>query len=205
MSDGKVHSQIGASSYYRWRECPGSVRLCKDVPNISSVYAEEGTKAHELAASVLEMGEWPKTFDEEMGEAVQVYVQAVIDDVESISFPRVYIEHKFDLSAIHPGLYGTADCVIYDEVKKHLIVYDYKHGAGIPVDVANNDQLMYYGLGALLSLGIACEKVTLKIAQPRCYHKDGPVREWSFLPIEILDYAADLKENAMKIRNKQRS
>ena len=60
--NGKAHSKIGASSMYRWSKCPGSVRLCEGIKSVSSVYADEGTRAHELAASLLgaQSGHWPR-------------------------------------------------------------------------------------------------------------------------------------------------
>jgi hypothetical protein len=71
------HSRIGASSMHRWATCPGSVRLSKDMPNISSSYAEEGTRAHELAELILTGKDVPGDVDPEMLEAVMVYVDAI--------------------------------------------------------------------------------------------------------------------------------
>jgi hypothetical protein len=196
-----AHSAIGASSMYRWSVCPGSVRMSAGIPNQSSAYAEEGTAAHEAAAHYLNRGEFPPGVDAETAEAVMVYVNTIFEDERSAygksSYERL-VEHGFDLAKIYPGAFGTADCVIYYPALKLLRVYDYKHGAGIPVEVAGNSQLKYYGLGALVSLGYLVNTVELIIVQPRCYHADGPVRRWQLSALELLDFAADLVDFAKR-------
>jgi hypothetical protein len=191
-----VHSPIGASSMYRWSKCPGSVRLSRGIESVSSKYAEEGTQAHEVAAYLLQHNAKPgfEVFPEMM-EAVIVYVNAVNTD-RARGSNDMWVEHRFDLSKVYKGLYGTADCVVYYVEEKLLQVWDYKHGAGIAVDVVDNSQLKYYGLGALLSLGIPCKEVELVIVQPRCPHPDGSVRRHRFKAVDLIDFAADLQEFA---------
>jgi hypothetical protein len=72
-----AHSPLGASSMERWQNCPGSIRLSRGIPNTESVYAQEGTKAHELAERILTTGEIPPDTDPEMLEAVLVYVNYI--------------------------------------------------------------------------------------------------------------------------------
>jgi len=184
-----AHSKIGASSMYRWSKCPGSVRLSKDIPSISSPYAEEGTKAHELAASLLENKKPNFEPSDEMLEAVQVYV----DFVKKLAKGNeLWIEHKFNLSKLYDGLFGTADAVVYNKKEKTLYVVDYKHGMGVPVEVENNSQLMYYALGALMSFSLPCETVEITVVQPRCPHPDGPIRKQVIAAFDLLDFSADL-------------
>lgn len=195
-----THSKIGASSHYRWSVCPGSVKLSEGIPNRSSKYAEEGTEAHEVGAYYLLNNKWPEKADEEILDAVQVYTSTVLQDISLSKDPdaKMSVEVKFDLSAVYPGLFGTADCVVYFPKTKLLRVYDYKHGAGIAVEVEGNTQLMYYGLGALLHDKDPCVKVELVIVQPRCPHLKGPVRRHALDPITLIDFAADLIEAVKK-------
>lgn len=201
-----LHSRIGASSMHRWSECPGSVRLCGDVPNTSSVYAIEGQLAHEHAAHRLEKGVWREDISDEMREAVEVYIETLKAecDADTVNFTEcdadtvTFTEHKFDLSAVYPGLFGTCDRIHYYPATKLLRVYDYKHGAGVPVEVDGNVQLMYYGLGALLSTNFPCEEVELVIVQPRCFHIKGPVRRWKMPALEMMEFAASLADYAAK-------
>ncbi len=194
------HSRIGASSYKRWKNCPGSVNLSVGIPQSSSSYADEGTKAHEAASYYLEKQMWPEWAETEMIEAVEVYTNAVLADKAQCDWTKhgnlFLVEHGFDLSQIHRDAWGTSDCVIYNVKQKLLIVYDYKHGAGISVDVNDNEQLIYYALGALLSTGVPCEDIHIKIVQPRCPHPDGAVRVHKFKSVDIIDFAADLERDA---------
>jgi hypothetical protein len=197
-----AHSTLGASTAERWTSCPASVRLSKGIESKSSAYAEEGTRAHEVAAIRLNTGGWVTNLDPEMREAVQIYV-GYIEDLRANADlmgakHELFVEQRLDLSSVHPLMFGTADAVFYLPDEKHLHVIDYKHGAGIPVDVKENLQLQYYGLGAMLMLNRPVEKVTLTIVQPRCNHADGPVRSWDLHAFLMLDLAANLREYARK-------
>ncbi len=198
--------------------CPGSINLIARLTSQGfkldrkTSYATEGTGAHELAARCLRtgkdaadfVGQYVNTEDEpvavtdEMADAVQVY----LDHARSISTgpktTRYFIEQVFDLSHFYPGLFGTADCAAYHVPELTLHVIDYKHGAGVPVEVWGNTQLRYYGLGALVhlqSLGLderLPEQVTLTIVQPRAYHPDGPVRSETVTSASLLMWASEL-------------
>ena len=48
MSAG--HAKLSPSGAHRWMACPGSIVLESNIPDKGSVYADEGTAAHELAA-----------------------------------------------------------------------------------------------------------------------------------------------------------
>ncbi len=189
-----AHSPLGGSTLKRWSNCPGSVKRCEGVPNKTSSYAEEGTRAHEIAAYYLRNRKWPDNTDAETIEAVKVYTDAVMQDFEPLVY--CWVEKKFSLSLIHPNLFGTADCVVYNTEKKLLRVYDYKHGSGTLVEVQEdgkpNEQLLYYALGAALTLNLLIEEVEIIIVQPRCPHPDGPVRRWRFSGLYLLEFAADL-------------
>jgi hypothetical protein len=206
----KLHSEHGASSAYRWLACPGSVSLSRGIPNKSSEYAIEGTTAHALAELALkkerdadfwvglEIEGWEVT--EEMAEAVQVYVDHIKGMLEEGDDLR--LEQRVTLERLGPPrpMFGTCDCLIYRRSEKKLFVYDYKHGAGVPVDVEGNKQLRYYALGALLSLDAdePCETIVAGIIQPRANHPDGPVREDIFGAGDLLDFASELIEGVEK-------
>jgi hypothetical protein len=202
----KLHSEHGASSAYRWLACPGSVSLSRGIPDKTSEYAIEGTAAHALAELALkkerdaafwiglEIEGVPVT--EEMAEAVQVYVDHIKMTLQADDDLR--LEQRITLDKINPPrpMFGTADCVIYRRATKELFVYDYKHGAGVPVEAIGNKQLRYYALGALLSLDRdePCETITAGIIQPRAQHSDGPIREEMFSAGDLLDFASELVE-----------
>jgi hypothetical protein len=191
------HSHVGASSMERWSACPGSVALCAKIPSQSSAFAEEGTKAHELAAYLLTHELPPDNmaeFDEETLDAVYVYVNYVLDlwkGLERNDKSKIMVEHKFEVPELHPDFRGTADCAIYDGHNKKLWVIDYKHGMGIPVDPEGNLQLQYYGIGALMSLKLAVEEVELVIVQPR-YSLEDAIKTWEVDTVDLLGFSADV-------------
>ena len=189
-----THSPIGASSMYRWAECPGSVALSEGIVSESSAYAEEGTEAHELGATWLKgNGKTPECDDDEMLDNVRIYVDYVFGLLGSRC--KLFVEHGFDLSDVYPGAYGTNDAAVYDGVNKILHVIDLKYGAGIYVSARNNPQLRYYALGALLELqkeGHEVETVVMTIVQPRCTTIEGPARSETIDAVDLMEFAADL-------------
>lgn len=56
----RAHATLAPSSAYRWMVCPGSIVLEQGFPNTTSVYAAEGTAAHELASWCLANDEQPE-------------------------------------------------------------------------------------------------------------------------------------------------
>lgn len=201
----KLHSKIGASGMHRWAECPGSVRLSAGITAPSSFYAAEGTVAHDLAEACLTSKVPADTYlgtvrvrdgheiaiTEEMCDAVDFYCNE-IRGVLSPGEDQLYVEHKFDLSAIHKGLFGTADAVTWHPGERVLQVFDFKYGAGVMVDVTDNPQLKYYGLGALLTLKLPATKVVLHIIQPRIESEAGRHRFQVIDAIDMLDFKVDL-------------
>ena len=214
---GGLHAKLSASGAHRWMACPGSIRASEGIKNVSSVYAAEGTVAHEIGAEVLTRNCSIKDFlgnkytvegfdftvDEAMLDAVQLYVDEV--DSRSDVWDRVYVEKSLTpaLQKLDPEFGGTADCIIHKEEKGILEVIDYKHGAGVPVSVEGNKQLMYYALGALLTFkgyGRPIKTVVVTVVQPRCSIEDASVRSWEFAAFDLLDFEADLLAAAGETR-----
>lgn len=198
----RAHSKLGASSMYRWSKCPGSVALCEQYPSTgSSEYADEGTRAHEIAARWLEnnpVPEMDEEMDEEMYESIKVYVDYVRHRSTNPGYEiELMIEKRFSLEEIYPGLFGTCDAIVYHGNEyKTLHVIDFKYGKGIPVSVKNNPQLKYYALGAVYNTDFKPEKVRMTIVQPRCEHPDGYVRSEEIDIVDLLEFEADLVEFA---------
>jgi hypothetical protein len=193
---------------YRWAACPGSVRLSEGIEKTTSSYAEAGTRAHEIAADWLEAAraKHPDVVaadDEEMAAACQVYVDTIMEDWQGGNQgDQLLIEQKFDLSHLHPGMFGTGDAVMYLSSERFLRVYDFKYGQGIPVEVMEegkpNLQLLYYGLGAMETFPFPVEEVELVIIQPRCMHPDGPVRRVRLPALDMIEFSADLIDAAKR-------
>lgn len=141
-----------------------------------------------------------QTVTVEMANAVQVYLDAVRKAHPDRNQGNSWVERSFHCPTIHPLFYGTADFIHWDEADKTLHVWDYKHGAGIIVEVPWNAQTMYYACGALedLQLWPKVDHVVLHIAQPRGFHWDGPVREWSISTDDLQEWLEDELIPAMR-------
>jgi len=109
--------------------------------------------------------------DKEMADAVQVYLDAIEAWHPERHQGNTWVERRFHCPTIHRLFYGTADLVHLDLEARVLHVWDYKHGAGIMVEVDDNPQCKYYACGVLedLDLWNEVDEVVLHIVQPRGY------------------------------------
>lgn len=177
------HAVLSASSSKQWLHCPPSARLQESFPNDSSVYAEEGTWAHELGEYKIkkylhERKKRPQSefLTEEIDQATDVYADFVITIIEEMKWngsePLCLVEERLDFSHIVPDGFGTGDMVIIgkDEDGRGLLhICDYKNGKGVFVDADHNSQMMLYAIGALNAYGYiyGIETVRMSIIQPR--------------------------------------
>lgn len=190
------HALLSASSSKRWLTCTPSARLEENFPNESSVYAEEGTAAHELGEYKIrrylhERMQRPKSeFDsEELETNTDIYADFIITTIERIKEtcpnPLVMVEERLDYSYLVPSGFGTGDCVIVAD--STLYVIDYKNGAGVFVSCDHNPQMMLYALGALHAYGYIynIHTVSMTIVQPRMENIStftcsvGELNEWA--------------------------
>lgn len=209
------HAILGASSAHRWMPCPGSIRMSKGMPNESSVYAREGSAAHEVGEMCLREGknaidflgfkleDYPEIdVDETMCALVQEYLDAVrweIEKYEAAGYDdaELLVEVRFDLTHIYPDMFGTCDAVVFLPAWKKLFVFDYKHG-WVSVPVERNPQTMYYALGAITGKhNREVKDIELVIVQPRSGHRTT-VKRWVCSEEELLDYKSVLIDSAKR-------
>ena len=126
------HAILSASSSHRWLECPPSAKLCAELPDTSSEYAQEGTDAHALCEHRLKALLGRETTDptenltyynEEMELCAVEYATYAYEQVEKANVacndPIVLIEQKLDFSRWVPEGFGTGDCVIVADGTRH--------------------------------------------------------------------------------------
>ena len=187
------HARISPSAMDRIIACPASVALCDGMPDQSSVYAEEGTAAHEELEKCLKEG------NDSNNEHVQMAVDYVWNRVRQDGMDVFYTEMK-----VYPKIlqrddcWGTADLTLHDFGLTELEIADFKYGAGVPVEAKDNKQLITYALGAVQKFVIdqrlsPPETVKMTIIQPRCPHPDGPVRSWTITFDKLMEIAEDMR------------
>ena len=193
------HARLGASGAHRWMKCPGSIRMAEGLAERTSSYAQEGSAAHAVAEECLQKD---KDADELIGKKVEGVlvteemanaVQRYLDYVRERSGGcELLVEQTFTLDRLSPPepMFGTADATFFKDGT--LTVVDYKHGAGVAVEIAGNLQLRYYALGALLNLGYPARAVEMVIVQPRGRHADGPIRSETIPTSELMKWAKKL-------------
>lgn len=177
--DGRVHSELGASSYHRWSKCPGSIRMSRGRPNVSSPPAKKGTAEHRVAELCLAGNQDAIEYLDRTVEGILITedaterVQDFLDHCRALSLfaDQEWIEQTFDLAVLGPpaAMFGSVDYGCVNRVVRELKIVDYKSGF-IPVTADQNGQLKYYALGALVVLdaaGIEIDTIETHIVQPR--------------------------------------
>lgn len=184
----RAHAMLSASGASRWLACTPSARLESDEPNSSSVFAEEGTLAHELAEVALRE-QLALASTESADEAREKYAQSELYSAEMLEHAKTYADYneelfneavkrdpdaimlpevRVDFSKYVPDGFGTCDNTIIGG--NVLDVIDFKYGKGVAVSAHDNPQLKLYGLGALLEFSFMypdIDTVRLHIFQPR--------------------------------------
>lgn len=179
------HAYLSASASHRWLACPPSAKLCANIPDQASEYAQQGTDCHELCAYLVEKALGREVidptdnltyYDAEMQNCAEEYRNYVLEQIEAAKEfckdPQVMIEQRLDFSRWVENGFGTGDCVIVaDEI---LQIIDYKHGLGVLVSAGDdehggNSQMMCYALGALEVFGDIYDinQIKMTIFQPR--------------------------------------
>lgn len=187
----RKHAILSASGAHRWLNCTPSARLEEHIEDQGSIYAEEGTLAHDLGEALLtqalvvaghycvtEYG-MPDTttirahelYSADMEEQVRKYVDYALEQyAEARTRSKdacIFLEQRLDFSQWVPEGFGTGDCTIISDGLLEII--DFKFGKGVEVEAENNPQMMLYALGALNSYGYIydIDRVRMTIHQPR--------------------------------------
>lgn len=202
-----AHALLSASSASRWINCPPSARLTENIKEERSIFAEEGSLAHELAelkvrkhfiepmstkkfnSEVKKLKE-NLLWQEEMQGHTDTYLEYIQGIAHSFSFkPYIAVEKQVNFSEWVPGGFGTADCIVIGGTDMYIV--DLKYGKGVPVSAVENPQMMLYALGALnaYSLLYDIQQVHMTIVQPRL----DSISEYSLSTDSLLDWAKQIK------------
>jgi len=181
------HALLGASAAHRWMHCPPSARLTEDMEDSSSIFAQEGTLAHELGElelnyqlknitkrkynAELKKIQADELYSADMPDHVGVYTGYVMERLAEAKARSkdalAFLEQRLDFSSWVPEGFGTGDTVIISDGVIEIV--DLKYGKGVEVSAIDNPQMMLYALGAYHEYDwlYAPERVKMTIVQPR--------------------------------------
>lgn len=201
------HSILSPSSAHRWTRCTPSARLEALFGCTTDAYADEGTAAHEQAASILKHLKITKPigavtwdpFDPKeiisgtpIMDGVMTYVSYVhILESEAAPGASSYIELPVSIEEISKECWGTLDYLLIDD--KYLTIVDLKYGM-TPVSAEKNEQLRLYSLGAHIKYKDVYEydKIRMVISQPRLH----TVSEEIISVNELIDWGKSIQKSA---------
>lgn len=188
------HAILSPSSAKRWINCTPSALLAEAAGSKSSVYAEEGTLAHEIAEYALtkySAGEYDPIIDDtvplkdehlenplfgvDMADYIRDYCEFVIGEGYEMQKQdgtcQAFLERRVDITDFAPDSFGSVDVTLLSDKTIHII--DLKYGVGVRVSADMNEQMLMYALGTLKSLeSDHIEKIRMTIAQVRLDHYD---------------------------------
>ena len=188
-----AHALFAPSGAARIAQCSASLGMEQRYPETEDdPTAAEGTAAHWVleqgmqGALPVEGAVAPNGIivSEEMLEGALLAIERVDADLAFYGLPRssVAVEVPVTIKRVHEQCWGTPDMRVWVKApngRPTLYVWDYKFGRRA-VEAFENLQLAAYAAGCIEQAGISdltCD-VVLTIIQPRCYHRDGPVRWW---------------------------
>jgi hypothetical protein len=180
------HSPLGPSSLSRIFACPGSYALSqtpevKARGNRTSIHSAKGTFAHAIVERILKDEALPEQgmhrvqghdvdFDDDMLSAVRKHTDTLETSIALADWyaieQRVSLDHLWAPGKPPEPIFGTADFMAYFKAIKRLQVVDYKHGAGVIVDIIDNPQLLAYAAGGIDIAPGPVDEIELVIVQP---------------------------------------
>lgn len=188
--------------------CPGSVTLQAGYPDAPSIPAAEGTAAHE-AVEMLLAGTPPKAVVGLTAKNGTVITQEMVDaacifsdDVRSARLAmsghtNVHSEKKLAMPSIHPTMFGTVDCYVYDAAKNTIYIWDFKYGFR-EVRAYENYQMIAYASGVIDKMvGLTPQaRVVIRVVQPRTY--GSPIDEWKTTVGDLQPHIKQLQSAAVE-------
>lgn len=211
------HALLAPSSSKRWMTCAPSARLEAQFPEKDTAYTREGTLAHSLCETLLDImlhnhshvhdADTMRGYVRGTGIETDVakegldfedmylycydYAATVFEEYLTLkaTYPdaRLLIEAELVLDAFIPEGFGSSDSVIIAGPILH--VWDFKYGKGVTVNAEGNTQMMCYALGALMGPAeLDCiEEIRMTIHQPRLSH----ISSWTVSTGELTAWATE--------------
>lgn len=189
---------VGPSASGRWSVCTASpafiVEQADKLPPDKSVFADEGTVAHALAAKMLSSEDTGP-----IGADMLTHVRTYVDHVaQRKGSGTLLIEQPVGLFYL-PHRNGIVDAAVLEPNK--VQIFDLKYGQGVSVEAEGNTQMAIYAESLIQSWEQITEfsdelTVEMTIVQPRDRNNPEAVRTWSLTRKQLAELAEDLKNKA---------
>ena len=199
-----THAFLPPSGAAKWVQCALWPTMVQRYPEReANPLALEGEAAHWVTQ--MQLQGTPVAIDTQApnGTAVTLEMlegaQLVQDDVRAQLGAdwqsRLFVEHPLQIPRIHAQNYGTPDYRAWGRLpdgRLKLWLWDYKFGYRL-VEAFENWQLIDYVAGALSEAqidGLQEQNVVvdMRIVQPRSYHAQGSVRNWTVKASDLRTY-----------------
>lgn len=213
------HAKLAPSSSKRWLSCTASPAYITSLVEQGlvqeggkdSVYAQEGTEAHDWAGKVLlgqcKLEKVPKNFRPHIAAYVAVCMEC--EEGAGRKSQRL-VEQKVPLF-YSPEDTGTVDYAFLKMDKKGnpvgLYIRDLKYGQGVPVAAEENTQLAIYAQSLIEEHESFWDDlpphlpVSIGIHQPR-YEGDENLKLWEISVGELRDFCRGIRYTATLIRRR---
>ena len=190
--------RFSASAAPRLMQCAASGNLDVTIPGWVAPVVDhsagakgKGTELHKVLESAMQFGARDLT-----------HIVAALEYVDALRSRRrfkVLTEHT--MSAVWLGVPDppktTVDLILYVQDEIHIV--DYKTGK-IPVDVFENEQLMYYAACAAMTLAPQAKGVHLHIVQP--WAGNGAGEHWFCDSNKLNKFIIDARAAHQRVLNK---
>lgn len=213
IAEADAHSLISPSSVERVYNCPASVVLTKDLPNVESEAASEGTEFHACMEDLLKnppademslMERISNIPSLEMANYVQTAYDYISNVIAKLKPIRVDVERRVPIF-YSKNDFGTLDLGLLVPSKTeqnhyNIVILDWKYGKGHYVEVDHNKQLASYAYSYYLSMKglftpFVVDKITTIVYQPRCTSSEGlTARSITYTLPELEEFCNTIKD-----------
>lgn len=199
--------RLHPSNAHLWVPCPGYPTIRGDIEPLKredhdNRARDMGIKAHLRAADYLRGKGWNvDELDSDYQECVKTYV----DHVQAISTGDVRgEEEKLACPLVqtdpHEMPRAIVDAYHYDEITRELAVWELKTGVAA-IEAEGNYQGAIYLDALVETCNLSPLFYKFFVVQPRAYHPDGPIRQWSPTTDELTAVCNKIRTAAMATAN----
>lgn len=202
--------KLNPSHAHRRLACPGSLRMCENLPPLENTEREEGILAHEYLSWYLKSRarltdgyfEDEYKITPEMKFGADLVWDAIVDMYGVPEGGPWGIETRITALRISETSTGYVDVWLFSRATRELFVFDYKFGHAF-VSARDNPQLVIYASGltsefgerGILPEGCIPLKTHFIIVQPRCFQSEKKVRTATYTYEEFLKLEALVRES----------